>query len=205
MASIDSYPLVEVNFSQLKRELVVANPKLATMALEVFQRGIFTQSQWNLDINCIQPLQHRSGNTQPRTSDYFAQGENHIVASSPGHAMTPFTSFHQTHIRQPNGPLHIIPTANFRTFKNDLDTSFPSFAMVPTKPMYAPEDFQFFKKLPLELQMEVWKLAVNKIPARVISLRSDKADIPGVIQACQASRLESKKKFRFCVSRADGE
>jgi hypothetical protein len=62
-----------------------------------------------------------------------------------------FTGFHQTYLRQPNGPLHIIPAANFGTIKNVLDASFPSFAMVPTKPRHAPEDFQFFKKLPLEL------------------------------------------------------
>ena len=81
-----------------------------------------------------------------------------------------FTGFHQTYLCQPNIPLHIIHAANFGTIKNDLDASFPSLDMAPTKPMHAPEDFQFFKKLPLELQIKVWKLAVNDILARVVLL-----------------------------------
>jgi hypothetical protein len=203
MAANDSCRLSEVNFGQMRRELVFTNPELATMALGVFRQGVLTRPQPRLENIRIPSLQHCSGETQPRTSE-ISQGKLLIDTPSSGHATMPSTGFQQPYFPQTNGPLQIIPCVNFGAIKKDFHASFPFFAMVPTKPMHAPEEFHFFRKLPLELQIEIWKLAVEDIPPRVVSLHCDKPNVPGLIQACKMSRREAKR-FRFCVSRTEGE
>lgn len=42
---------------------------------------------------------------------------------------------------------------------------------------------------------------MDDIGARVVTLRPEKCAIPGVIQACQVSRYEARKKFKYCVAR----
>jgi hypothetical protein len=42
---------------------------------------------------------------------------------------------------------------------------------------------------------------MEDIGGRVVSLEPNKKDIPGIIQACQVSRYEARKKFNFCIAR----
>lgn len=98
-------------------------------------------------------------------------------------------------------PLIVVPLVDFGKIRNKLGLSFPSFAVVPTKPYHPPEEFHLFKKLPPELQVSIWRYAMDDIGARVVTLQSEKCSIPGVIQACQVSRYEARKKFKFCVAR----
>lgn len=116
----------------------------------------------------------------------------------PGTTQFPYPA---TNLRSRN----ISRPVSFGKIKDELTTSYPSFAMVPTKPTHAPEEFHLFKKLPMELQIEVWRYALDEIGARVISLEPGRCNIPGMIHACQMSRQEASNKFRFCVSRQGGK
>ena len=200
-----------VSFGKIKNELLLANPALATMALTSQQTSLaqsLTFGNRHLhsahthllipDANRRRRNLKRSGssdsgkylnlNTNPSVYLTYANLEDLIDRRrTKKFRKSRRLSFHR-------------PRVDFWKIRSEMNSLFPSYAMVPTRPMHPPEEFFLFKKLPMELQVEVWRHAFDDIGARVVSLHAHRFDVPSIIQACQVSRYEARKKFKFCVA-----
>lgn len=205
------YQLPQVSFCQIKDGLVASNPELATMASTV-KRTHSTQpwsvygSYTPVILQFTFPKEHDARKKEKRASlnsSKLLQPKFHLLQQP---KFVSGTSQFRNPKRRSRSLLQWqkpsdVPVVDFSKIRTDVHSSFPYFALIPTRPHHPPEEFHLFKKLPPELQVEIWRYVLEDIGARVVTLRPEKTSIPGVVQACQVSRYEARKKFKFCVAR----
>ncbi|KAE8444896.1 hypothetical protein EG329_014144 [Mollisiaceae sp. DMI_Dod_QoI] len=60
--------------------------------------------------------------------------------------------------------------------------------------------FPTFKKLPIEIQLQIWNDAIADIGPRVVTLAPKSGEVPALLHACHDSRKEAKKIFSSLVN-----